>query len=80
LTSNRGESLGWEKRLKIATQVAEALRFLHEPEEGERPAIHHRDVKSGNILLDEEDNARLSDVGLAKYESDPLVPGKTTKK
>jgi len=60
--------------------VAEALSFLHSPEEGERPAIHHRDVKSGNILLDEQDNARLSDVGLAKYESDPLVAGKTTKK
>jgi len=79
-TTTRGERLGWEKRVTIAIQVAEALLFLHSPEEGERPAIHHRDVKSSNILLDEEDNARLSDVGLAKYEPDPLVVGKTTKK
>lgn len=72
----RGQSIGWDKRLKIATQIAEAMAFLHQAEEGERLAIHHRDIRSSNVLLDEADNARLSDVGLAKYES----VGKTTKK
>eukprot|EP01102_Stenamoeba_stenopodia_P000641 TRINITY_DN1060_c0_g1_i14.p1 TRINITY_DN1060_c0_g1~~TRINITY_DN1060_c0_g1_i14.p1 ORF type:complete len:932 (+),score=310.40 TRINITY_DN1060_c0_g1_i14:270-3065(+) len=55
--------LSWQQRLEIALQTAEGLAYLHQYENG----ILHRDVKSGNILLDEHDNARLCDAGLAKF-------------
>ncbi|XP_031284661.1 L-type lectin-domain containing receptor kinase S.6 [Pistacia vera] len=58
--------LPWEKRLNIILGVASALSYLHE--ECERQIIH-RDVKSCNIMLDAEFNAKLGDFGLAEvYE------------
>lgn len=49
--------------MKIASGVAEGLEYLHE--KGNSPIIY-RDLKSSNILLDEEFNPRLSQYGLAK--------------
>ncbi|XP_062157399.1 L-type lectin-domain containing receptor kinase S.4-like [Alnus glutinosa] len=58
--------LSWEQRFKIIKGVASGLLYLHE--EWEKTVVH-RDIKAGNVLLDSEFNARLSDFGLAKlYE------------
>ncbi|XP_059458553.1 L-type lectin-domain containing receptor kinase S.4-like isoform X2 [Corylus avellana] len=58
--------LSWEQRFKIIKGVASGLLYLHEEWE---KAVVHRDIKAGNVLLDSEFNARLSDFGLAKlYE------------
>lgn len=58
--------LSLKQRLNIALGVASALSYLHD--ECERQIIH-RDVKSCNIMLDEEFNAKLGDFGLAEaYE------------
>ncbi|XP_057780318.1 serine/threonine-protein kinase-like protein At5g23170 [Salvia miltiorrhiza] len=51
----------WPTRLRIALQLASALRRLHDS----NPSIVHRDVKSANILFDGDWNARLADFGLA---------------
>jgi serine/threonine protein kinase len=47
-------------RLKIATQSAEALAYIHS---STSRTILHGDVKSLNILLDNEYNAKVSDFG-----------------
>uniref|UniRef100_A0A0D9XPH2 Protein kinase domain-containing protein n=1 Tax=Leersia perrieri TaxID=77586 RepID=A0A0D9XPH2_9ORYZ len=55
--------LTWPARLRVARGVAAALAFLHH---GNEPAILHRDIKSGNVLLDEGFEAKLADFGLAR--------------
>ncbi|KAL2241915.1 L-type lectin-domain containing receptor kinase S.6 [Sesamum indicum] len=61
--SNWTKLLTWERRLNIILGVASALIYLHEECESQ---IIHRDVKTCNILLDAEFNAKLGDFGLAE--------------
>ncbi|KAH6835920.1 Protein kinase superfamily protein [Perilla frutescens var. hirtella] len=55
--------LTWEARMKVLLGTAKALAYLHEAIE---PKVVHRDIKSSNILIDDEFNAKVSDFGLAK--------------
>ncbi|KAK7412206.1 hypothetical protein VNO78_03656 [Psophocarpus tetragonolobus] len=55
--------MGWEVRYDIALGAARGLEYLHHG--CDRPVIH-RDVKSSNILLDEQWKPRIADFGLAK--------------
>lgn len=56
-------TLTWEARMKVILGTAKALAYLHEAIE---PKVVHRDIKSSNILIDGEFNAKVSDFGLAK--------------
>ncbi|KAH7570606.1 hypothetical protein JRO89_XS05G0143500 [Xanthoceras sorbifolium] len=53
--------LNWGRRIRLALQIAKAVEILH----SEKPPIIHRDIKSANVLIDRNFNARLGDFGLA---------------
>ncbi|KAL9251672.1 Receptor-like serine/threonine-protein kinase-like protein [Drosera capensis] len=62
LHGNAKKRLDWSTRYKIAVGAARGLSYLHHDC---IPHIIHRDIKSSNILLDDNMEARVSDFGLA---------------
>lgn len=58
-------TLTWTQRLKICLGAARGICYLHDPKETQQRVIH-RDIKSSNILLDGNWNAKVSDMGLSK--------------
>uniref|UniRef100_A0A5B7BI35 non-specific serine/threonine protein kinase n=1 Tax=Davidia involucrata TaxID=16924 RepID=A0A5B7BI35_DAVIN len=59
--------MDWATRVKIAAGAARGIAYLHEDC---HPRIIHRDIKSSNILLDNNFEAQVSDFGLAKLALD----------
>lgn len=51
----------WGRRIKLALHTAKAIETLH----SQNPPVIHRDIKSANVLIDRNFNARLGDFGLA---------------
>lgn len=74
LESDAGRStdkvLDWPTRFRIAVGAARGISYLHHDC---IPHIIHRDIKSSNILLDQNMDARVSDFGLATL----MEPNKT---
>ncbi len=69
-SSSNTKILDWPTRQKIAIDMARGIDYLHYRAQ---PQILHRDIKSSNILLDSNFNARVSDFGLAKFTPDGIT-------
>lgn len=65
--AEKSEQLDWDARINIILGAAKGLSYLHHDCS---PRIIHRDIKSSNILLDGNFEARVSDFGLAKLLED----------
>ncbi|XP_006603144.3 probable L-type lectin-domain containing receptor kinase S.7 [Glycine max] len=72
--NNSNNVLSWNHRVNIAVGLASVLSYLHQ--ECEQRVIH-RDIKTGNILLDGSMNPRLGDFGLAKLMDHDKSPVST---
>ncbi|RRT40792.1 hypothetical protein B296_00043447 [Ensete ventricosum] len=62
-SGDSSRKLTWATRFSVAVGTAKGITYLHEEC---RDCIVHCDIKPENILLDENNNAKVSDFGLAK--------------
>uniref|UniRef100_A0ACD5ZHJ4 Uncharacterized protein n=1 Tax=Avena sativa TaxID=4498 RepID=A0ACD5ZHJ4_AVESA len=62
-----GPVLSWVQRVKIAVGAAKGLEYLHEKAQ---PHIIHRDIKSSNVLLFDDDVAKIADFDLSNQAPD----------
>nr|BAC41329.1 hypothetical protein [Lotus japonicus] len=76
LDSTRSKLVDWNKRLQIIDGIARGLLYLHQDS---RLRIIHRDLKTSNILLDDEMNPKISDFGLARIFIGDQVEARTKR-
>ncbi|CAH8380771.1 unnamed protein product [Eruca vesicaria subsp. sativa] len=57
----------WEVRVRIAKEIAEWLCYLHTTAS---TPIFHRDIKTANIMLDDNNKAKLADFGISRSVSE----------
>lgn len=62
-----GRVLSWVQRAKIAVGAARGLEYLHEKAQ---PPIIHRAIKSSNILVFDNDVAKIADFDLSNQAPD----------
>ena len=66
-SSEASHNIPWDKRMQISEDIVKGLVYLHTA--SEKPLIH-RDLKSANVLLTNDYQAKIGDFGLARLGSD----------
>ena len=72
----RSSLLNWRKRFEIIIGIARGILYLHQDS---RLRIIHRNLKTSNILLDDEMNPKISDFGIARIFKGDQIQDKTTR-
>ncbi|KAF8980527.1 hypothetical protein BGZ46_004068 [Entomortierella lignicola] len=62
-------TLSWEERYRLSIEITKGLEFLH------KSGFHHRDLHSGNILLDDKRTAMICDFGLSRSSNKSRTSG-----
>ncbi|KAJ0102738.1 hypothetical protein Patl1_04506 [Pistacia atlantica] len=68
--------LDWTIRVRIIDGIAQGLLYLHQYS---RLRIIHRDLKTSNILLDNDMNSKISDFGLARMFAGDEIQANTQR-
>ena len=68
---NAPSSLEWSLVLKLATDAARGMAFLH----AHKPVIIHRDLKSLNLLVSDRWTLKVSDFGLSRFKAASVMTG-----
>ena len=55
-----------EMRLQLCKDIAEAMRFLHASQ------VFHKDLKSGNVLVDDDGRAKVADFGMSGFKRESM--------
>ncbi|KAL6890287.1 hypothetical protein ACP4OV_009050 [Aristida adscensionis] len=74
--ANRRNELSWEQQHNIILGIAKGILYLHEDSS---MRIIHRDLKSNNILLDDDMGPKIADFGLAKLLGEGHTHTQTTR-
>jgi serine/threonine protein kinase len=62
---NKGANIPWDFKLRMATQIASAMEYLHT-----RPTpLIHRDLKSSNILIEHSWKCKVADFGISRFRA-----------
>ncbi|GJS79714.1 kinase-like domain, phloem protein 2-like protein [Tanacetum coccineum] len=65
--SDKMTNLTWMQRLKICLDIAHGLNYIHTNTDQDKQKLIHRDIKSANILLGDNWEAKIADFGLSKF-------------